>query len=141
MSNKRTFEDAFNLLCGDKIGGGIHRTVYTCRLREDLVVKVESDEHRFFANVFEYKFWADNSYCEAIAKWLAPCKYLSPDARILLQRRAEPLPKGYTMPEKLPTFLTDLKRENFGLLDGKFVCVDYAMNIPNPSVKLKKAEW
>lgn len=45
------------------------------------------------------------------------------------------------MPETIPTFLTDLKRENFGLIDGRIVCVDYAMTIPNPSTRLKQVFW
>lgn len=141
MSQRLTFEDAFNLLCRGKIGGGIHRTVYECRLRDDLVVKVENDSHRYFANVFEDKFWADHSYHEPVAKWLAPCRFLSPDARILLMDRADPLPSDYPMPDKMPTFLTDLKRENFGILKGRLVCIDYALTIPSPNSRLRKADW
>jgi hypothetical protein len=139
---RATFEDTFSLLCGAKIGGGIHRTVYECTLRPDLVVKVENnDVWRHFANVHEMKFWSDNQHFAAVAKWLAPCDYMSPDGRVLLQRRVQPLPHGYIMPEQLPGFLTDWKRENYGLLDNRFVCVDYAMTIPNPSRRLRKVTW
>ena len=87
-----TFEDAFNLLCGKQLGSGIHSDVYECRIRPDLVVKVENSlqgEWRSFANVQEHQFWTDNEYAPAVAKWLAPCEYLSPDGRISLQRRAD----------------------------------------------------
>ena len=141
MSRAATFEDAFNLLCGEKLGEGIHRTVYECRVRPDLVVKVESDEHRYFANVFEDKFWADHQFYEPVAKWLAPCEYLSSDARILLQRRCRPLHDSDVLPDKIPAFLTDVKRSNFGWLDGRLVCMDYAMMIPNPSKRLKRVIW
>lgn len=134
-------EEAFNMLCNKLIGEGIHRKVFSCRIRPDLVVKVEEAEWRYFANVKEMTFWSDHSYFEAIAKWLAPCEYLSPDGRILLQKRCEPLPVGYEMPAMMPMFLTDLKRENFGLYEGRLVCLDYAMTIPSPSRKLKKAHW
>lgn len=136
-----TFEDAFNLLCGDKIGEGIHRTVYKCRIRPDLVVKVENQDYRFFANVMEDKFWADSSHCNDIARWLAPCEFLSPDARLMLQKRTEPIRDKDRLPEKIPTFLTDVKRENFGWLNGKLVCHDYAFVISSPSLRLKKADW
>lgn len=76
-----------------------------------------------------------------IARWLAPCEFLSPDGRILLQRRVERVTQAYKMPEKLPTFLTDFKKENFGWLDGKLVCIDYSITIPNPSMRLKKVNW
>lgn len=129
------------MLCGDKIGEGIHRTVYQCRLRDDLVVKVESQELRFFANVMEDKFWADNLSYEKISQWLAPCEFLSPDARIMLQKRTQPIRDTDDIPDKIPSFLTDVKRENFGWLNGRLVCHDYAFVITNPSVRLKKIDW
>lgn len=142
MTNSASFEDAFNLLCGNKIGGGIHRTVFECRLRPDLVVKVEdSGDWRYFANVHEMKFWSDNQYTPKIAKWLTPCEFLSPDGRVLLQRRVEPLRSTDKLPDKIPSFLTDVKRDNFGILDGNVVCFDYAMTIPSPSLRQKKVEW
>lgn len=141
MSDAATFEDAFNLLCGEKIGRGAHREVFECRIRRDLVVKVENQEMRYFANVLEDKFWADHQFYRKVADWLAPCEYLSPDGRILLQRRATPIHDRSQMPEKMPAFLTDLRIENFGLLDGRVVCIDYALTIPNPSTRLKPAGW
>lgn len=142
MTTAAAFQDAFNLLCGDKLGEGIHRTVFACRLRPELVVKVESgDDWRYFANVLEMRFWNDNQHFDKVAHWLAPCEYLSPDGRILLQRRIEPLRAADELPEKLPSFLTDVKRDNFGILDGRIVCADYAMTIPSPSVRPKKVNW
>lgn len=138
----KTFEDAFNLLCGDKIGSGIHRDVFECRISPQYVVKVEnSGEWRFFANVHEMKFWSDNQFCRSIAQWLAPCYMLSPDGRILLQHRASPLRPDDKLPDKLPAFLTDVKRENFGRLDNRIVCVDYASTIDVISTRLRKVNW
>ena len=140
--NKPTFEDAFNLLCGKLLGEGIHRKVFECRLRPDLVVKVESETNwRYFANVLEMQFWSDHQYFDKVAQWLAPCDYLSPDGRILLQRRALPIVDTSALPAQLPAFLGDVKANNFGMLDGRLVCVDYAMTIPNPSTRLKKVDW
>lgn len=140
--NAATFKDAFNLLCGEKLGSGVHRTVFECRLRPELVVKVEdSGDWRYFANVQEQKFWNDHSFYKAVSQWLAPCEYLSPDGRLLLQRRVDPLPAKAKLPDKLPAFLTDVKRSNWGMLDGKLVCCDYAMTIPNPSLRLRKVSW
>jgi hypothetical protein len=137
-----TAEDAFNLLCHTKLGSGIHRDVFECRIDPKLVVKVETDlPWRFFANVFEMKLWNENQHCDAVAKWLAPCEYLSPDGLLLLQRRVEPLRDSDKLPDKLPSFLTDIKRENFGLLDGRIVACDYALNIANSSTRLKRAPW
>lgn len=143
MNNDRAHEDAFNLLYGKVLGQGIHRKVFECRIRDDLVVKVEDQDTdwRYFANVHEMRFWNDHMHYAKVADWLAPCDYLSPDGRVMLQRRCEQLPASYQLPDVLPAFLTDHKRENFGLLNGKLVCVDYATTIPNPSVKLRKVHW
>lgn len=141
MSKRAAFEDCFNMLCGEKIGKGIHRTVFECKIRPDLVVKVEDDYMRYFANVMEDKFWTDNQFYKKVADWLAPIEFLSPDARILLMRRVDPLKQSDTLPDKIPSFLSDVKRDNFGWLDGRLVCVDYAWTVPNPSVRLKKVEW
>lgn len=131
-----TCVDAFNLLCGEKLGAGIHREVFACTLRPDLVVKVETADNRWFANVMEMKFWNDHECYKPVAQWLAPCAALSPDGRVLLQWRCDPVPQSYRWP-KLPQFLTDLKADNFGLYRGRLVCVDYAMTVPNPSTRLR----
>lgn len=139
--NDDVFEDMFNLICGNKIGEGIHRKVFGCRIRDDLVVKVEdSDAWRSFANVNEMRFWNDYRSQKAIRDWLAPCEYLSPDGRILLQKKCDPLRK-FDYPTKLPSFLTDLKPSNFGIYEGRIVCVDYASVISNASTKLKSVSF
>lgn len=136
QNEEAVYLEAFNLLCGNKIGEGIHRKVFACKLRPELVVKVEDDDYRYFANVLEMRFWNDNEYYEKVSSWLAPCEYLSPDGRILLQRRCDPIPSSMKMPTKVPSFLTDLKRSNFGLYKGKIVSLDYALNISNPSTRM-----
>lgn len=135
------FLDAFNLLCGHKLGEGIHRDVFECRLRPDLVVKVEKElDWRYFANVHEMKFWNDAP--KDVAKWLAPCAYLSPDGRVLLQHKVNICNSFDTMPTEVPTFLGDFKRSNYGWLDGQFVCVDYALaTYGKASLKMQKVNW
>ena len=113
--SKAIYRDTFNLLCGEKIGEGVHRKVFECRLRPELVVKVEKDEHwRYFANAAEMHFW--NAADPPVARWLAPCEFLSPDGWIMLQRRVVPLAPDDVLPATLPGFLTDIKRGNFGWL-------------------------
>ena len=140
MTEEQIFEDAFNLFCGRLIGEGIHRKVYECRIDPTLVVKVEQPEHwTSFANMCEMKFWGFHADYKPVADWLAPCHYLSPNGQVLLQQKCDPWTGP--LPEKVPSFLTDLKRENFGNLDGRLVCVDYSSTIMNPSMRLKNAEW
>lgn len=134
--------DAFNTLCGKLLGQGIHRQVFTSRFRSDHVVKVQhATEFRNFANHSEYETWVEFQHVPKVAKWLAPCEYLSPDGLILIQHRAQPVPDDFELPEKVPYFLTDLKRENFGFLKGHLVCLDYSTVIANLSTQLKKANW
>lgn len=136
------FEDCFNLLCGKKIATGSSREVFSCRIRPDLVVKVEIEKHwRTYENWAEMSFFNQHKDTAKIAKWLAPCHYLSPDCRILLQRKCDPLPSDYPLPQKLPAFLNDLKPENFGILDGNLVCLDYALTIMQINTKLGKVKW
>lgn len=139
--SERVYEDAFNLLCGELLGSGAHRKVFACKLRPDLVVKVEEADNRYFANVHEMKFWCDNQYYTKVAQWLAPCEYLSPDGRLLLQKRVAPLGPDEKLPSKLPAFLTDLKRSNFGRIGKRLVCVDYAMVLGHPSVRERRVNW
>lgn len=137
----RSNEDAFNMLCGDLLGRGLHRAVFRCKLRDGWVVKVEAGSNRRFANVLESELWEMHQYHEETACWLAPCGELSPDGRLLLQRRTDPLPLGFKFPPKMPAFLTDLKRSNFGLWKGNLVCHDYALSIPNPDLTPRRAKW
>lgn len=134
------FHDAFNLLCGEKIGSGVYRDVFACRIRPDCVVKVEIQETwRSFCNVLESRFWSDHEHNAAVSKWLAPVVFTSPDGLVTLQRRAEPLTGP--LPPEMPEFLTDLKRANFGILDGRIVCVDYAFQNVRTSTRMRKVQW
>lgn len=139
-----TFEDAFNLFCGELLGKGIHRAVYACAIRPDLVVKVElesPDGSRNFANVHEFSFWRDYGEIDKIKQWLAPCEMLSADGRILLQKRVTPVHDTKLFPAKLPSFLTDTKLSNYGMLDGRLVCADYALTVLNAETNLQKVTW
>ena len=145
--HKPTATDAFNMLAGAKLGSGCYRDVFECKIRPDLVVKVEiprDSGYRTFANVAEMKFWDDHEFTPEVKKWLARCEFLSPDGLILLQERVTPATEIdlARMPNKLPAFLTDRKPDNYGWTkDGRFVCCDYAMTIKNPSLRMTRADW
>ena len=126
------------MLCGEKLGEGLHRTVYACKIRPDLIVKVEHDvDFRNFMNVFEDQFYADNEYFKKVSDWLAPIEFLSPDGRLLMMKRCDPI-KDEEIPDRLPSWMTDIKADNFGRLNGRIVLVDYALNIKSPNTRLKK---
>lgn len=132
---------AFNLLCGALLGEGAYRKVFECKVDPSLVVKVETDEeHRSFANVAEHKNWSENELYKPVSDWLAPIIAISPCGLILLQKRVEPL-RDSELPEKIPSFLTDTQRANFGLYEGRVVACDYQFLITKISPRLKKVDW
>lgn len=93
---------------------------------EAYVVKVETGERLDFQNIAEWAMWQASS--KALARWLAPCIFISPNGRVLLQARCEPCP-AHMIPKKVPKVLADLHQKNFGILDGKVVLMDYGRNL------------
>lgn len=130
--------EAFHLLCGKQIGKGAFRRVYECGIDPTLVVKVE-DSSRSFANIGEWDIWTNYNETD-IGKWLAPCTHISPCGGILLQKRVDPARES-DLPKKVPSFLTDLKQENFGVYEGRVVCCDYGSVLADLSARLKRADW
>lgn len=129
-------EDAFNLLCDERIGYGMSRDVFTSRLLPDCVIKIEKDPHRF-QNVVEWETW-QRVRDTKVSRWFAACRWISPNGRVLVMERTErPDPDGY--PSRMPAFLSDFKRTNYGLSmlpDPKtgrpaktLVCHDYGTNM------------
>ncbi len=116
------------------------RRVYVCRLDQRFVVKIESNGGSF-QNQLEWETW------EALkdtpqARWLAPCIDISGSGSVLLQCRTQAAgPADY--PKKMPVFIGDYKRSNYGMYKGKFVCHDYAslVNLSNGLTAMRKAEW
>lgn len=140
MSDLR-YREARWMLCGDKIGEGSARKVYHCRINDQYVIKIETMGGSF-QNVSEWNTWT--WLCDGpMAKWFAPCEFISPCGLILMQRKVEPVRKS-DLPKRLPEFLCDLKPENFGFMDGRFVCCDYgtvASAIRTASRRFVAAEW
>lgn len=134
-------DEFIDILCGDKIGEGISREVFKCRLRDDWIVKVER-EGSWHQNIREYAIWEEVRYWKKMSKWFAPCEYISPHGLVLIQKKVTPAYKK-DLPEKIPAFFTDVKEENFGMLDGKLVCFDYGTTpiSRNWSTKLKKVTF
>lgn len=131
--------DFFDLFAGDYIGGGAARAVYECTIRPDLVVKIEAPSQSF-QNALEWEFWRRTYKLKDVRRWLAPCVSISACGSVLLQERTTPIPEG-KYPEKLPKFLTDIKRVNFGRLGRRTVCHDYAIVVAEFSLTMRKADW
>lgn len=134
-------KEAFNVLTGDQIGRGVARSVHACKLDPTLVVKIE-DGAGSFQNVAEWNVWEAVKETEW-AKWFAPCVAISPCGSVLLMKRTTPVSRG-AYPERLPRFLTDCKFQNYGEIDGRFVCHDYGMNLlleNGMSNRMRNVHW
>jgi len=141
--NDDTYKDAFNLVCGHKVGVGMTRTVYDCNINPKLVIKVENADIRtHFQNFVEWMVWcrvAGTDY----ERWFAPVKQISPDGRLLVMEKTEGISRKH-LPKQVPAFFTDLKPSNWGWLDGRVVCHDYGVHLlmeVGLTKRMRKAEW
>lgn len=128
------------LSLGEKLGEGATRAVYACSLDPTLVVKIEKFERKFH-NIGEWEYWQTFQYVKDVSVWLAPCVSISDCGSVLLMKRTNPLLTSDKLPTKLPFFLTDFKKENYGKLKNKVVCHDYASLILDVKTKLKTTRW
>lgn len=147
--SERCFESAFNLPCGEVVGRGMSRTVYDSPLLPNSVIKVETGAHRF-QNVVEWETWQRVRDTPA-SRWFAACEWISADGIVLVMQRTRP-PAPSEFPDRVPLYLTDMKRTNYGMVgerhggDGKqfLVCHDYGTHLlfeHGMTKRLKKAQW
>ncbi len=130
------------MLIGAEIGRGSARTVSNCRLLPDVVIKAEFAAHSF-QNIMEWEIWDRVQSVKHASGWFAPCVQISPCGLYLLQRKTEPIRFG-ELPEMIPAYFTDLKRENWGMLDGRPVCHDYGLLLATEvglTKRMKRAHW
>lgn len=126
--NVVTTLDLFSTLCGDLIGDGFSREVYEHRLDKSLVVKIARSAEGVRGNVSEYELWDEikglTGKSAWVKDWFAPVVYISPNANVLIMKKTEQkLHKK--RPKTVPSFIRDVKTDNFGWIGNKFVCHDY----------------
>lgn len=76
-------------LCGEFLGSGISRTVYQHAIDPSLVVKIQHDAG-CHDNILEFEIWQDVKWTD-YKVWFAPCKLISDNGRILIQKKVKPL--------------------------------------------------
>jgi len=133
--------DLFELVTGDRVGIGQYRTVYKSLLVPDEVLKFEYTA-KSFSNVQEMDIW-ERIALTKFAKWFCPCVSISSCGTILIQKYARDV-EDHEYPDEIPVFFTDVKKSNFGMYKGNFVCRDYGANLlieKGLSNKLKKVIW
>lgn len=133
-------KEAFWLLCdsSQKLGSGAFRTVYGSEVLPNSVIKVEEGAQSF-QNVVEWETWK-RVKDTPLEKWFAPCEKISACGAVLIMARTSP-PSKY--PALVPAFFTDLKRKNFGVYKGRFVCHDYGVTLWEGGFtkRMRKAGW
>jgi len=139
--NAVVLRDTFGLVCSDLISKGSAREVYTFGFDKNLIVKVETGAQSF-QNIIEWETWSRVKFI-SLARWFAPCVHISACGTVLVMARTtQPAARQY--PAKLPIFLTDTKRSNYGLYKGRFVCHDYGHNLLmeyGMTKKMRRSEW
>lgn len=116
--------DFMDMFCGKLLGHGIGRQVYEHALDSTKVIKIATTRSSF-QNVREWLTWQDVQDSPG-KKWLAPCHHISDNGLVLIMEKTHPLRKP---PTELPLWLSDFKKENYGLLGNQVVCHDYGTNL------------
>jgi hypothetical protein len=135
------YNEARSILLGNRLGEGMSREVFELRTNPAYVIKIET-RGQSFQNAAEWETW---NWVNGgpLAKWFAPCEFISSCGVLLIQRKVAPL-RDSELPARVPAFLCDLKIENFGLLNGKFVCCDYG-TVPSAirlvAKRMHRAKW
>lgn len=148
--NSATWRQAFDLLCDKELGRGMSRQVFSSKLLPDCVIKIE-DTAGHFQNVVEWETWQRVKDTE-FSRWFAECRWISGNGSILIMERTRP-PAPQEFPEKMPAFLCDFKRTNYGMLSPGpsrkasadfLVCHDYGTHLMfenGMTKRMRKAEW
>ncbi len=134
-------KEAFWLLCGAQIGRGMSRVVYQSKLNPGHVIKTEEDAGRF-QNVIEWETW-QRVKGTPVERWFAPCVEISQCGAILIMEKTE-RPAERQFLDRMPAFLCDFKRTNYGLYKGRLVCHDYGPALlfeHGMTKRMRKAHW
>lgn len=118
---------ALRVLCGRRINSGASREVFECMPLPGHVIKVERNDWGF-QNITEWQVWERVRNNKATARWFAPCVYISPCGSVLIMQRTTEAADAQ-LPRKMPWFLDDFRRSNYGMLAGRLVCHDYGSNL------------
>lgn len=149
--NPEIVHDFIDLFCGDYIGSGTTRSVYVFRYDPEWVIKIEN-ENACGDNWTEWRIWGTVKHTtDGTKEWFAECSWISTNGKVLLQKRTKPLmSKPNKIPDKIPSWFTDLKEDNFGWIGNNLVCHDYSLCVerfgyfalkPNKLQKFKYNEY
>lgn len=133
--------DLSGMILGESEGAGTFRHIFSHATDKSLIVKVENG-FQSFHNIKEWEVWRAVKYTKW-AKWFVPCVQISGAGSVLIMKRAKRIPRS-KLPERVPSFFTDLKAENWGWYKGHPVCVDYGLHLLHEygmTTRMKKVKW
>lgn len=133
--------DVANMVLGDLHGYGTTRAIYTHATDPTLMVKVETDAGSY-NNIMEWEAWKSVKDTE-FAKWFAPCVQISGAGLVLTMKKCT-VATARELPRKVPAFFTDLKAENWGWYEDRFVCLDYGLHLLHElgmTKRMRTANW
>lgn len=113
------------------IGSGVSRNVYRPDHEPKVVYKVEKKDSFSFQNVKEYLICDELQYT-AVYSMFAKILAISEDGGIVVQEYARDVTdEEYErwLDGKCPWFVTDIKKDNVGVINGKVVIRDYGSSI------------
>lgn len=139
--------DLIKMFIGKHIGSGYYRSVFEFNPSPDkYVVKIEHNDTN--CNTNEFLIWEEVSWLVGdlawVKDWFAPILYMSPNGKILIQERTSMYSSGgQEYPNEVPDFFSDVKLDNFGWLNKKFVCHDYGFinRFIKYNKKFRKIKW
>ena len=141
MGSQSIEGDLYRSFLGEPLGEGSARYVYRCKVNPEIVIKIERPGS--FQNVIEFQTWSDVEFAKPVIRdWFAPVYSISPNGRVLIMRRCEPA-KRKDFPDLVPAFLNDRKHQNFGMIDGRLVCLNYGSGAVTENLNKRqvKARW
>lgn len=136
---RHILEDFFTYFADEVLGAGMDRKVFSLYNNEKFVIKYEEYPDQ---NVLEQFIWGavkDTVH----AKWFAPVIGNSPCNHFNIMQRTAPI-RADELPERVPSFFTDLKPSSWGMINGRPVCHDYGkilMLEKGMTKRMKKANW
>lgn len=125
---------ALDLFVAEQIGRGAYRSVYGVKHDPTLVLKIEYCGGSFH-NITEWNVW-EAVKDTPVSDWFAPCIEIDAWGSALFQRKVEVFETekefrdavNMTRGGVIPSMFDDIRFNNFGLLDGRVVCMDYGLN-------------
>jgi len=121
---------------GKKIGEGAHRVVYEYLPDPEWVAKVLKAGDGNAKEIEHFAMLKANK----LGHLVAPCRRLGKDPDVILMVRAERAEFEEGEMVKVPLFFPDFKPDNYGMLGGRLVAIDYE-RMEAPTGCMRSVEW